>query len=253
MNLDTEISLAKSLSTYDIKLIKYLPFLLQDIWELGTNPTDIIQLIKSLQKNNKELKVLDLACGKGATSIQLAKILHCSVKGIDIFDKFIDEAKQKSKEWKVENLCEFQCADINKAIKKEKKYDIVVLGAAGCILGDQKATVKKLKKTIKKDGFIIISDSYSGRSKIKGNVGYEEWRKIFTKAKLKLINEKIPDDNYLKEKNDEKYSLIEKRANELKEEYPDSAMLFQEYLESQREANDDLQFRLQSIVWILKK
>src|SRR5512140_3618904 len=89
---------AQSLSANDAELLPYLPYLLQDLWELGSNPADIIELIEKNVPNKSEMKVLDLACGKGAVSIKLAELIECSIKGIDIIPKFIDAANIKAKE-----------------------------------------------------------------------------------------------------------------------------------------------------------
>ena len=42
---DVEEKLAKSLTAESVELIPYLPYLLQDLWELGSSPKDMIHLI----------------------------------------------------------------------------------------------------------------------------------------------------------------------------------------------------------------
>jgi len=61
-----EEKLAKSLTAESVELIPYLPYLLQDLWELGSSPKDILEMITKHIPVSKETKVLDLACGKGA-------------------------------------------------------------------------------------------------------------------------------------------------------------------------------------------
>ena len=77
-----------------------------------------------------QTRVLDLACGKGAVSVILAKKLGCMIKGIDIIPEFIDFAINKAQEFGVRELCEFLVGDITELVKTEKDYDIVILG--GC-------------------------------------------------------------------------------------------------------------------------
>jgi len=60
----------------DPRIYPYLPFLLQDLWELGTPVETIIKLIK----NHKDylqgkVHVLDLGCSKGAVPVNLARQL----------------------------------------------------------------------------------------------------------------------------------------------------------------------------------
>ena len=121
---DVEEKLAKSLTAESVELIPYLPYLLQDLWELGSSPKDMVHLISKNIIISEKTKVLDLACGKGAVSIKLAKELGCQVKGIDIMKDFIENAKKKAREFKVETLCEFIVGDINQYVEVEKGYDI---------------------------------------------------------------------------------------------------------------------------------
>lgn len=63
---DVEEKLAKSLTAESVELIPYLPYLLQDLWELGSSPKDMVHLISKNIIISEKTKVLDLACGKGA-------------------------------------------------------------------------------------------------------------------------------------------------------------------------------------------
>ena len=63
---DVEEKLAKSLTAESVELIPYLPYLLQDLWELGSSPKDMVHLISKNIITSEKTKVLDLACGKGA-------------------------------------------------------------------------------------------------------------------------------------------------------------------------------------------
>ena len=63
---DVEEKLAKSSTAESVELIPYLPYLLQDLWELGSSPKDMVHLISKNIIISEKTKVLDLACGKGA-------------------------------------------------------------------------------------------------------------------------------------------------------------------------------------------
>jgi 2-polyprenyl-3-methyl-5-hydroxy-6-metoxy-1,4-benzoquinol methylase len=112
-----------------------------------------------MSRYQKKCEWLDLACGKGAVSVQLAKALGCRVTGIDIIPEFIDDAIKKAQEYGVESLCEFKRGDINEAVKTQKEYDIVILGAVGDVLGNPEQTIQKLKQTVKNSGYIFIDDA----------------------------------------------------------------------------------------------
>ncbi len=96
----------------DKELFPFLPYILQDTWEIGADPETIIKLIHKHLNNFSNLNVLDLGCGKGAVSIQLANKLKCRCHGIDAIPEFIDEARKKAIEYHVNHLCKFEVGDI---------------------------------------------------------------------------------------------------------------------------------------------
>lgn len=250
---DVEERLAKSLTAETTDLISYLPYLLQDLWELGSKPEDIIELItKNIQVKNG-LKILDLACGKGAVSVKLAKELGCYVNAIDIIPEFISYAEQKAKEFGIQDLCSFKIEDINLSVNKEQEYDIVILGAVGEVLGSPKITIRKLKNTIKTGGFIIIDDAYSQEGLPSNYLSYKQWLKVFEETGMQLIEEKPASEDEMSDINDKNNECIIKRANELKEKYPDKANIFESYVNSQLAECDELENEIIAVTWILKK
>ena len=62
---ETKKSILESLDGSDPELFPYLPYLLQDLWEIGADPLSMLSLIRE-NIPNKKLTILDLGCGKGA-------------------------------------------------------------------------------------------------------------------------------------------------------------------------------------------
>ncbi|MCL2752709.1 MAG: class I SAM-dependent methyltransferase [Defluviitaleaceae bacterium] len=107
--MDNKISekLAGSLTAETTELIPFLPYLLQDFWEIGSEPNIMIELLQQYATLPKDSKVLDLACGKGAVSVKMAHQLKLQIKGVDIIPDFVKFAVQKAEEYSVSHLCEF--------------------------------------------------------------------------------------------------------------------------------------------------
>ena len=85
---------------------------MQDFWELGT-PTEIaLNLIQKNCKNYSNLNVLDLGCGKGATSVQLTAALKCNCYRIDGIPEFVETAKTKAREYEVDTLCRYEVGGV---------------------------------------------------------------------------------------------------------------------------------------------
>jgi len=259
MTKETTEKLACSLTAETAELVPFLPYLLQDLWELGSNPRDMIRLIKTHMPIPKpeQVKILDIACGKGAAAVQIAKSLGVCVHGFDLTADFIEYARQKAEEFNVTSLCRFISADANEIVKTETGYDCVIFGAAGNILGTPPETLNKLCGTIKPGGVILIDESYlpddfnSGEIKYK-NYDYQtrsQWMSLFKDSGLKLVEESpnIEEYNF-----DADNRVIAARAEELSIKYPEKRAMFEGYVQSQLNECSDLENSLISVTWLLQ-
>lgn len=260
---ETKEALACSLSAETTELLPFLPYLLQDFWELGSDPEVMIDLIRNHVPLSPETRVLDLACGKGAVSVKIAERLQLKVKGIDILPEFIEYALQKAREHKMTDLCDFVVSDINEAVNNEKDYDIVIFGAAGIALGNPAEMLRKLKTVIKAGGYILIDEGYLPdnvtQSDVKCN-SYEfltgkQWAALFKEAGLELTetvfnkNAELPASG----DSDTGMAFITARANELIAKHPDKRNIFEGYIRGQQNEYDDIQNTIICVTWILRK
>lgn len=261
MKKETEEKLAGSLTAETTELLPFLPYLLQDFWELGSAPCTMIRLIEKHVKLSEHIKILDLACGKGPASVKVAQKLQVKVKGIDIIPEFIEVAMQKAKEFNVSELCEFAVGDINEAVKTEKDYDVVILGGVGNVLGTPAETLNKLKETIKPGGYIMIDECYlpdEGDHKdiLYDNYEYltgKQWHDLFKEANLELIEALSDFDESENLDSVSGMAAITARANELIKKHPDKKEMFEGYIRSQQNEYDDIDSRLVPVIWVLKK
>ena len=72
MKKEIEEKLAVSLSAETTELLPFLPYLLQDFWELGSDPVVMSELISKYVNISEKTRILDLACGKGAVTVKVA-------------------------------------------------------------------------------------------------------------------------------------------------------------------------------------
>ncbi|MGI6701296.1 MAG: class I SAM-dependent methyltransferase [Christensenellales bacterium] len=248
---EIEKRLAESLTADDLEIIPHLPYLLQDLWELGASYKDIIELIRKNIIKYKNFSVLDLACGKGAVAVMLAKNLGVTVKGIDLIPEFIDYAKSKAEEYGVDGFCSFEVKDINISVLNERDYDIVIFAAAFGVLGDYSKTLKLLARTVKEKGFVIIDDviSYDGTLA----PTKKQWLKFFDENGLKLIAEKSVNENELISINRSNQDYIIQRAEELSIKYPEKRELFNDYVERQQEECQMLESDIVGVTFLLQR
>ena len=248
---ETEDKLAKSLSAQTAELNPYLPYLLQDLWELGGLPEDVLTLLQPYGCEHKQMKVLDLACGKGAVSIRLAKELSCHVKGVDIMPEFVAAARENAAKHGVQAICEFETGDIGTAVEKERGYDAVLFIAVGDVLGDPLATLLKLRQTVGRGGLIVIDDAYAPEGSDSGCYPLGDWLHAFYDAGVAVLGELKPDEKTLEKVNQYNQSHIELRAEELKRMHPELSHIFDEYVSSQLEECDRLSSELTGVTWLL--
>lgn len=115
-----------------------------DIYNVGINTF----LIDYVEENKN---ILDIGCNTGELGEYLKNNKQATVSGIDISDTAIQRAKQV--------LDQAACLNIeNQDLPfKEKSFDVIICADVLEHLFDPLATLKKLKKYLKDDGFILIS------------------------------------------------------------------------------------------------
>jgi len=129
MSDNPQQSVADSLEV-EKKLLPYMSYLLQDLWALGSSIDQILDLFSTLPLSPDTAKVLDLGCGKGAISVQIASKFGFDVIGVDAMPEFLQVARKKSSEYQVSALCTFIEQNIHTYAIDKHHFDITGLIAA---------------------------------------------------------------------------------------------------------------------------
>ena len=235
-----EKSVVASLDGTDNELYPYLPYILQDLWEIGSDPDPVIQLINKHSIDAADLKVLDLGCGKGAVSIQAAKSLGCSCYGIDAVPEFIEYAREKAEGFEVEHLCKFVQGDIREEVKHLHGYDAIILGSIGPVFGDFYLTLTTLSNCINNNGLLIIDEGYMDDNSPYTHQGIQKRGEILQQiemAGMQLIDEKILPREDINQSNEQILGKIQSRCSELMKKHPDKKDLFLGYIKKQKQEN----------------
>jgi cyclopropane fatty-acyl-phospholipid synthase-like methyltransferase len=252
-----EESIITAMELTDKALVKHLPYIFQDWWELGSISEEVIKIIKKYKTNYSSINVLDLGSGKGAVSIKIASELKCKCFGIDGIDDFVNFSNDKSKEYSVDNICTFETNDIRTRIKTLEKYDIILLMAIGPVLGNYYETLTKLSSHLNNDGLIIINDGYieNGCNKDYPNLLKEnELLKQVNNAGMEII-EKITINEFsnIDKKYENENKNIQKRCKELIEKYPDDKEALLGYIERQKREYEILTNEIIPAIFVIKK
>jgi ubiquinone/menaquinone biosynthesis C-methylase UbiE len=100
----------------------------------------------------KNQRVLDIACGKGLTSIQIARMYGCEVVGIDIRADSVEEAKRNAKKYSVEHLVSFQTVDATKMPFPDNQFDVTLAQAMLILVKDGSLVMKEALRVLKPGG-----------------------------------------------------------------------------------------------------
>ncbi len=249
----TQEKLAQSLSANDIRLIRHLPFLLQDLDELGASPQDVEILIRRHVFHQKPLNILELACGKGIVAMHLAKSFGAKIEAYDLMQAFVDEAVKKAKQERLSHLVYFAQGDVNRLVKEKSGFDVVVFAAAGDILGTQEETLRKLRQTIRSKGYLIIDDAFAIKESEGPYLSKQQWTNLCEANGFELIEAIEITQSKLEILKAEQQPKIEKRARMLKNRFPEDSTLLDNYVKNQQDEWDLLEHDVKGVTMIIRK
>lgn len=126
------------------------------------NDLQRIAIAKSVAKNikcniklTKEFEVLDLGCGTGLISYELAEYVD-NILGMDNSEGMLRIFDQKAKMFGLTNVSS-QFHDIKRKLP-QKRYDLIISSMTLHHIKSPRNFIKKAKGILKKGGFLAISD-----------------------------------------------------------------------------------------------
>jgi cyclopropane fatty-acyl-phospholipid synthase-like methyltransferase len=239
----------------DVELFPFLPYILQDVWELASSPKAIIYLVRKHTNDQSTFAVLDLGCGKGAVSINLAGEFKCTCFGIDAVEAFIEEANRRADEFGVRQLCRFEVGDIRLVSASWGQFEVIILGSIGPVFGDYYATLTAISQCLAPNGIIILDDGY-----IDDNSEFThpliEKRSVLLQqieqCNMEIIDEKVIEADDMKEFDNDIFENLKKRCEELIEKHPEKRTLFENYIRKQEEENEILETKVVCSTMVIK-
>jgi len=156
--------------------------------------------------------ILDVGCGTGVPTIELAKISEGHVIGIDIDESSLNLLQRKIKETGLTN----QMSVINGSILTmdfpEENFDIIWAEGSIFVIGFENS-LKKWRRFLKPNGFLVIHDENKDKTKKLGSITKHGYSPI---AQFEL-----PDNLWWREY----YIPLEKLIQEFRNKYPNDSLL----------------------------
>ena len=236
------------------ELLPYVPELLADLGELGSDAQAITRVLGELNLT-KSASVVDLGCGKGAVAVEVAKDLNLKVLGIDLFEPFIKSCKELAESRGVSELCHFIHGDILKLAGHIDPCDVVILAALGDVLGPADQTVSVIRQYAKPGGYIAICDGFikdGGSSDFPGFEQYAERDDMVARLTAcgdALVSESLEAANFDRAEAE----MIAARARAIAARRPEIAADVLSFAAAQSAEYDFLDENFIVAIWVLRR
>ncbi len=240
------------------ELLPFIPELLADLWALGGSVEVIVDLLRPLGLPAETTRIVDLGCGKGAVALTLAKELGFQALGVDLFEPFAREARERAEEMGVARLCQFVCEDIRDTLLEARDYDVVIYASVG-VLGRLDECVAKLRQCVHPGGYMLIDNAFLNDSGKVESLWHEHCaahqetlRRLTAHGDVLLHEVTIPTED-VKTLNRKYTELIRRRAEKLAKLHPESADSLYGYVEKQERESEIMETTVTSAVWLLQR
>jgi len=170
----------------------------------------------------KSPHILDVGCGSGVPTIELAKISDGHVIGIDIDETSLNLLRKKMQETELHNRVSVIKESIQTMDFPEESFDIIWAEGSIFAIGFEKS-IKKWRRFLKPNGFLVIHDENKDKT-----------RKLesLTKYGYSLIAQfELPDNLWWREY----YTPLEQLIQQFRYKYPDDSELNNELNKDQIE------------------
>jgi ubiquinone/menaquinone biosynthesis C-methylase UbiE len=103
-------------------------------------------------------RVLDLACGRGASALHLAERFGCHVTGVDLGEANLEAARGAARARGLDELTAFQQGDAQALPFDDGAFDAVICECAFCLFPDKAAAAGEMARVLAPGGRIGFSD-----------------------------------------------------------------------------------------------
>lgn len=236
----------------------FVPELLADLRELGSDADQIAQVLSELELPHTA-SVVDLGCGKGAVAVHIAETLRFHVVGVELFEPFVHECQRFAHERGVSDLCTFLHGDVAQLAGRIGPFDAAVFAALGDVLGPLEDTIRIVRQYVRPSGYIVLSDVFiadGGDANFRGFENYashEETLRRLTSCGDVLVREFRASPDAEDGDVPDEAALILARALAIAERHPESREALLGFAASQANQNAYADANLVDAVWVLRR
>lgn len=207
--------------------IDFLIELYKDLPKMGAGSPETIRNVVSMLELPTNPTILDVGCGTGMTSIELAKISRGKVVALDLIQDYLDVLRERAEKQGVSDRIQIVQKDMRSMDFEKDSFDVIWSENSVFLVGFEKA-LRDWRRFLKKQGYLVISvlaklkDDPPIDAKDYWEYTYPAMRThneiedIIRAQRYKLIGSlKIPDADYW----DTCYTPLEKKIEVIREKY----------------------------------
>lgn len=241
------------------ELLPFLPELLADLDELGSDAAQIAAVVRDLELPPTTRVVVDLGSGKGAVAIKIAAELGLRVCGVELFEPFVAHATAAARRAGVSHLCEFCQGDARAMTERIPPADVALVAALGDVLGNPANTMRVVRQYVRPGGYAIVSDLFLRDGGSLAFDGFEHYRSRedtlqgLTAWGDTLVKEVFVTLDRTGAEEDEDVAAIRRRAIQLAGRHPGHRQQLLAFAEYQAQAHSYIAENLVDAVWVLRR
>lgn len=202
-------------------------------------------------------KILELACGKGTTAVELARRLGARVLALDAYEPFLDHARDLAARRGVAHLCTFRRADIHnpRALPRTRTFDAALMIGLDPI--DTAAPL--LRRFIRKGGMYLIDDAIredtpaAARAYPLIPTRADAARFIEHDLNDEILATWVPTPAAIRRLNASLYQPLAQRVRQLRRAHPNLSKPLADFLARQRRANTILSGPVRPTIWVIRR
>ena len=187
-------------------------------------------------------RILDIGCGSGIPTIELARLSNGEITGIDIDQSALDKFKREIEKEQLSTRVQAECCSIFEMDFPDESFDIIWSEGSIYAIGFEKG-LREWKRFLKPDGYMVIHDE-------QGNIG----------KKLEQISScgyELLDHFILSEKTwwTEYFAPLKKLIIESRKKHTDNPKILEELDQAQGELDMFKKYpeRNSSVCFVMKK
>lgn len=238
-------------------LAPHIDALFAPLASLGGFPRKTAALLEKagLRRN---ARILELACGKGTTAVELARRFNARVLALDAYEPFLEHARDLAARRGVAHLCTFRLADVHndRDLPRTARFDAAVMIGLDAL----ETAAPLLRRFVRKtSGLYLIDDAIREDTPATARafplIPTRDDAARFIEDELgdHIVATWLPTPAATRRLNASLYEPLARRVRELRRAHPNLSKPLADFLARQRRANRILSGPVRPAIWVVRR